>query len=155
MTITYRKASADDVRPALDLALRVFLAFEAAEYEPEATRRFEADIVNNKAAVQNWERGTNSMYIAMDVDKIVGVIGEKWGNGHINLLFVDGQYHRAGIATELMNRMICDLKLRGFNKITLFSSRYGLPPDRCSTSAERWPSEDILQKRCCSTGGRI
>ena len=125
--ITYKKASAGDVRPALDLALRVFMAFEAAEYEPGATCRFKDDIVYNNAAIQNWERGMNSMYVAMDGDEIIGVIGEKGGNGHINLVFVDGAYHRGGIATELMNRMICDLKLRGFDKITLFSSTYGLP----------------------------
>ena len=125
--ISYRKASAGDVRSALDLALRVFMTFEAAEYEPEATLRFEADIVHNEAAIQNWESGTNSMYVAMVSGKIIGVIGEKWGNGHINIVFVDGEYHRKGIATELMNYMICDLKLRGLNKITLFSSKYGLP----------------------------
>ena len=67
------------------------------------------------------------MYVACDGDKIVGVVGEKWGNGHINIVFVDGVYHRKGIATELMNLMVCDLKLRGFDKLTLYSSPYGLP----------------------------
>ena len=127
MSYTIRKATPEDVRPALDLALRVFMEFEAAEYEPCATPRFIADVVNNDAAIQNWVNGTNSMYVACDGDKIVGVIGEKWGNGHISIVFVDGQYHRKGIATELMNHMVCDLKLRGFDKITLFSSPYGLP----------------------------
>ncbi len=47
--ITYRKATADDIRPALDLALKVFMEFEAAEYEPEATLRFKADVVYNAA----------------------------------------------------------------------------------------------------------
>lgn len=125
--ITYRKASANDIRPALDLALRVFMEFEASEYEPEATPRFKADVVYNDVAIQNWARGTNSMYVACDDDRIVGVVGEQSGNGHINIVFVDGQYHRRGIATELMNHIICDLKLRGLGKITLFSSPYGLP----------------------------
>lgn len=125
--IIYRKATADDIRPALDLALRVFMEFEAAEYELEAELRFKVDIINNKEAIQNWMCGKNSIYVACDGDKIVGVIGEKWGNGHINIVFVEGRYHRIGIASELMNHIICDLKLRGFDKITLFSSQYGLP----------------------------
>ncbi len=118
--ITYRKASIDDIRPALDLSLKVFMEFEAAEYEQEATARFKSDVVYNDTAIQNWSLGLNSMYVACDDDKIVGVIGEKWGNGHINIVFVNASYQRRGIATELMNRMVCDLKLRGFNKITLF-----------------------------------
>jgi GNAT superfamily N-acetyltransferase len=127
MKYQIRKATPGDVRPALELAYKVFLEFEAAEYEPEATPRFENDIVYNETAINNWISGVNSMYVACDGDRIVGVIGEKWNNGHINIVFVDGQYHRNGIATDLMNHMICDLKLRGFNKITLFSSPYGLP----------------------------
>lgn len=125
--ITYRKATDDDVRPALDLALNVFMEFEAAEYEPEATQRFKADVVYNETAIQNWINGASSMYVACDGDKIVGVVGEKWDNGHINIVFVDGKYHRKGIATELMNYIVCDLKMRGFDKMTLFSSPYGLP----------------------------
>lgn len=127
MNYTYRKANPEDVRPALDLALCVFMEFEAPEYEPKAVDKFKTDIVYNEQFIKNWENGTNSMYVALHGDKIVGVIGEKWKNGHINIVFVDGEYHRKGIATELMNFMICDLKLCGFDKITLFSSSYGMP----------------------------
>ncbi|MDD4494625.1 MAG: GNAT family N-acetyltransferase [Eubacteriales bacterium] len=126
MSYIYRKVMPEDVRPALDLALRVFMEFEAPEYESEAVDKFKADIVYNEQFIKNWEHGTSAMYVALDNDKVVGVIGEKWNNGHINIVFVDGNYHRKGIATELMNHMVCDLKLRGFDKITLFSSPYGL-----------------------------
>ncbi|MDD4495352.1 MAG: GNAT family N-acetyltransferase [Eubacteriales bacterium] len=127
MSYIYRKAMPEDVRPALDLALKVFMEFEAPEYEPRAVDKFKADIVNNGQFIKNWENGTSAMYVALDNDRVVGVIGEKWDNGHVNIVFVDGNYHRRGIATELMNHMVCDLKLRGFDKITLFSSPYGLP----------------------------
>lgn len=125
--ITYRKATKEDVRPALELALRVFMEFEAMDYEPEAVERFKEDIVNNDVAINNWETGKNLMYVASVDGRIVSVIGERYNNGHINILFVDGQYHRRGIASVLMNYIICDLKQRGFNRITLFSSPYGLP----------------------------
>ena len=62
------------------------------------------------------------MYVALDGDKIVGR-----GSGYVSMLFVDGSYHRRGIATALMGTMVCELKLRGFNKITVNSSPYGLP----------------------------
>jgi 8-oxo-dGTP pyrophosphatase MutT (NUDIX family)/GNAT superfamily N-acetyltransferase len=122
-----RKVKADEIQTALDLALRVFNEFEAADYEPEALIRFNADIVNNREAVRRWASGERLMFVALDGNKIVGVIGEKWGNGHINIVFVDGKYHRRGIATELTDRMVCELKLQGFDKLTLFSSPYGLP----------------------------
>ncbi|NLK07511.1 MAG: GNAT family N-acetyltransferase [Firmicutes bacterium] len=125
--ITYKKADRFHVCPALELAWEVFLEFDAGECEPEAVAKFRADIVNNKAAISNWMSGKTSMYIACDGEQIVGVIGEKWNNGHINILFVKGSYHRRGIATQLMNHMVCDLKQRGFDKITVFSSGFALP----------------------------
>jgi GNAT superfamily N-acetyltransferase len=127
MNYTIRRALPEDVRPALDLALRVFLEFEAQDYEPEATTRFKDDIVYNETFIRSWESGNNSMFVALEADKIIGVIAEKWNNGHTNIVFVDGKYHRYGIATALMKQMIEDLKARGFTKTTLFSSPYGLP----------------------------
>ncbi|MDR0951847.1 MAG: GNAT family N-acetyltransferase [Oscillospiraceae bacterium] len=43
------------------------------------------------------------------------------------MLFVDGQYHRKGIATALMNEMVNALKAEGITRITLNSSPYGIP----------------------------
>jgi len=39
-------------------------------------------------------------------NKIIGVIGNRAKGDEIGTLFVDGKYHRKGIATELMNRMV-------------------------------------------------
>ena len=47
------------------------------------------------------------MHVALDGDKIVGLVNER-GNGHISMLFVDGPYHRQGIATTLMSNIVCD-----------------------------------------------
>jgi ribosomal protein S18 acetylase RimI-like enzyme len=127
MPYTIRRANPEDVRPALDLALRVFMEFEAPIYDPEATTHFKEDIVYNETFIQRWESGENAMFVALDGNTMVGVIGEKWNSGHINLLFVDGDHHRRGIATALTDHMVCDLKQRGFAKMTLFSSPYGFP----------------------------
>ncbi|MCL2833936.1 MAG: GNAT family N-acetyltransferase [Treponema sp.] len=126
MNYIIRKAVPDDVRPALDLALRVFVEFEAPVYEPGAINRFRTDCIDNLIYIENYISGKNLMYIAADNKKIIGMVNEN-GNGHISMLFVDAAYHRHGIATKLMERIVCELKLAGFDIITVNSSPYALP----------------------------
>lgn len=126
MKYLIRQATPDDVIPALQLALRVFIEYEAPVYSGGAIDKFKADCVGNECYIQNYISGNHLMYIALDDEKIVGVINER-GNGRISMLFVDGEYHRQGIATALMERMVCELKLQGIEKITLHSSPYGVP----------------------------
>lgn len=124
--ITYRKATSEDVRPALDLALRVFMEFEAPDYEPKATVNFTKDCIENEIYTGRLTSGENLMFVALDNDKIIGMAAER-DNGEILLLFVDGAYHRQGIAAALMSNMICALKMQGFDRILLESSPYALP----------------------------
>lgn len=121
-----RRATPNDVLPALDLALRVFIEFEAPDYEQGAVEKFKADCIENEKYIENYLFSKHLMFIATDNEKIIGIVNER-GNGHISMMFVDGKYHRQGIATALMERMVCELKVRGNDKITLFSSPYGLP----------------------------
>jgi ribosomal protein S18 acetylase RimI-like enzyme len=58
--------------------------------------------------------------------QIIGYINER-GGGHISMLFVDGDYHRNGIATALMNHMSEDLKSKNILRITVNSSPFGIP----------------------------
>lgn len=129
--VTYRKATPDDIRPALDLALKVFLEFEAPEYGPEAVIVFKADSIDNKDYSKAIVEGRKLMFIAFDDERIIGMIGQgsdgNQHNGYISMLYVNGAYHRQGIATALLSNMICELKLRGFDRITLNSSPYGIP----------------------------
>ena len=46
--ITYRRATPEDVRPALDLALKVFIEFETPGYEPIAIVNFKKDCIDNQ-----------------------------------------------------------------------------------------------------------
>ncbi len=125
--ITYRQAAPDDVRPALDLALRMFIKFQMPDYEPQALEHFKAAHINNENYIHDYTSGKYKMFVALDNNKIVGMINEHGINHHISEMVVDGEYHRRGIATELMNKMICALKLIGVDRITLTSSPYGLP----------------------------
>jgi GNAT superfamily N-acetyltransferase len=124
--IIYKKASKNDICPALDLALKVFMEFEAPEYEPMATVNFTKDCIENRTYTEHLLTGENLMFVALDGEIIVGMVAER-DNGEILLLFVDGAYHRQGIATALLSDIVCSLKLRGFDKITLESSPYALP----------------------------
>ena len=55
MTCTIRKATADDIHTALDLALQVFMQYEAPEYEPEGVEKFKSDI--------EWKTANQNLYL--------------------------------------------------------------------------------------------
>jgi 8-oxo-dGTP pyrophosphatase MutT (NUDIX family)/GNAT superfamily N-acetyltransferase len=124
--ITYRKAKPEDVHSALDLALRVFMEYEAPLYEPQAVESLQADITLKKSKAHIYTIGNRPLFVAMDGEYVVGMIDAR-ESGHIQSMYVDGAYHRKGIATVLMSHMVCELKLRGFNRITVDSSPNGLP----------------------------
>lgn len=68
--------------------------------------------------------GNRLLFVALNDKKVIGII-ETYGNNRISLMFVDSAYHRQGIATDLMSRMACELKMSGYDKIVLNSSPYG------------------------------
>jgi ribosomal protein S18 acetylase RimI-like enzyme len=61
--------------------------------------------------------------VAIAGERIVGMVCERDGC-HIRKLYVDGAWHRRGIATKLMDAMMQGMDTP---KITLNSSRYALP----------------------------
>jgi GNAT superfamily N-acetyltransferase len=125
MEYTIRRALPEDVRPALDLALRVFTEFEMPDYPSEALDNFSRHEIENDMFINAYENGQHVLFVALDANKIVGMIAER--EGHIALLFVEGSHHRRGIATALMNSMVEVLKTRGQRDIPLDASPYGLP----------------------------
>jgi GNAT superfamily N-acetyltransferase len=108
------RPTAEEAKQALDLALRVFIEYEMPEYELEALENF-------KLALK-----INNTFVATKNGKVIGIINER-GGGHVSMLFVDGDYHRNGIATALMNHMSNDLKSKDFKQITVNSSPFGVP----------------------------
>jgi ribosomal protein S18 acetylase RimI-like enzyme len=125
MDYEIRATKSDEIDIALDLALKVFAQFEMPEYEEEALENFKCDCICNDEFKNRYRLGENIMLVAYNGDKILGMICER-GNGHIAMLFVDGEHHRRGIATSLMHQMKEMLKDKGIKIITLNSSPYGL-----------------------------
>lgn len=126
MNYIIRQTEPGEVRAALDLALRVFMEYEAPLYGKEALEKFINDCILSKQYAGNYISGRHLILGAFAGDKIVGMMSER-GDGHISMAFVDKAYHRQGIATSMMEKMTVELKLRGYNTITLNSSPYGLP----------------------------
>ncbi|MDR2687056.1 MAG: GNAT family N-acetyltransferase, partial [Oscillospiraceae bacterium] len=71
-TITIRPARPEDVRPALALALRVFMVHSAPLYKRRAVRHFRKTC-KDKEAIRAYEAGNAPMFLAWDGAKLVGM----------------------------------------------------------------------------------
>lgn len=105
--IIYRPAETEDWKEAMQLAWRTFNKFEAPEYTKEGIDNFR-DFVFDEKLKEMFENGYYKVYVALDNDKIVGMISLRDVN-HISLLFVDENYHRRGIGSKLVQVLQDDL----------------------------------------------
>ena len=129
MNFVIRKIFSNEVEEAMELALEVFMQFEAPDYGDAGVETFKRDIVENPTFIDNAKNGLCPIYAAFDGDKMVALIGMRSSKTHINLVFTKKEYHRKGIATSIFKYLLNDL-LNGnpsLNELTLNSSPYGLP----------------------------
>ena len=124
MKYEIRLAMDDDIAPALDLAWRIFVKYDSPDYGVEHTEHMRVAIEDRLKNLSIYNQ--RLMVIALVDDKVTGML-ETYGTNRISLLFVDSEYQRKGIATAMMNKIANELKMRGYNKIVLNSSPYGLP----------------------------
>lgn len=121
-----RKAQPADWEPSMELAFRVFLKYEAMEYGPEGIRSF-AEFVTDETLKQLFLQGNYLLFVAVEGEKIIGLISLRSGN-HISLLFVDEEYHRRGVGTALIkylqSYMLFHTKQQ---KMTVNAAPYGIP----------------------------
>ena len=115
--ITIRSARPEDVRPALALALWVFMIYSGPIYSPEAIAHFEKSCADADAYM------AEHMFVAFDGANMIGMACTR-GEGHISKLYVDPAYHRQGIATALMDRLIAAM---GVSRVELGSSPHAVP----------------------------
>ncbi len=127
--IVIRKITCDEVKSAMDLALEVFMQFEAPDYPPSGVDTFKKDIVENPEYLENARRGICPIYAAFDRDKMVALMGMRSNKKHINLVFTKKEYHRKGIAKAIFNYLLGDVLKENpvLDELTLNSSPYGLP----------------------------
>lgn len=129
MNFIIRKIFSNEVEEAMELALEVFMQFEAPDYGDAGVDTFKRDIVENPTFIDNAKNGLCPIYAAFDGDKMVAIIGMRSNKTHINLVFTKKEYHRKGIATAIFKFLLNDLlnKNPSLNELTLNSSPYGLP----------------------------
>ena len=127
--IVIRKITCEEVESAMNLALEVFMQFEAPDYGPSGVETFKRDIVENPEFLQNARQGICPVYGAFDGDKIVALMGMRSSKTHINLVFTKKEYHRKGIARAIFRYLLDDIMRENpaLEALTLNSSPYGLP----------------------------
>lgn len=123
-----RKIKSGEIGEALQLAIDVFMEFEAPDYKPEGVETFK-QFIRGEELINGFKSGTSPMYGAFDNDKLIGIIGMRANKTHINLVFVKKEYHRKGVATAIFRHLLDDLLKDdpALSEITLNSSPYGLP----------------------------
>ncbi len=95
-----RTLQQDQHQEALDLALRVFMTYEAPDYTEEG-------IVNFGEFVSNKEKTSAlAMYGAYQNGVLVGMGATRNGGRHISLLFVDSTFHGKGVGKQLVQTML-------------------------------------------------
>ena len=85
-----------DIQRALDLVLRVFLAFEAPDYCEQGVETFRSFLQNSE------ELAKLHFYGAYETDSLVGVLATRGLDGsHIALFFVDAPWQGRGVGRAL------------------------------------------------------
>jgi GNAT superfamily N-acetyltransferase len=127
--IIIRKITADELDEAMELALEIFMQFEAPDYAPSGVETFKRDIIENPKYLENARHGLCPIYGAFDGDRMVALMGMRSSKTHINLVFTRKEYHRRGIARAIFRYLLSDLLAENpaLEEITLNSSPYGLP----------------------------
>ena len=120
-----RPLDRDDVKSAMELVLRVFMEFEAPEYEEEGITEFQS-FIEPSTITSKMENGEFWLWGAFCQERVVGVIAIR-PPLHISLMFVDKQYHRRGIARRLFETVLNYRSvIDGHGRITVNSSPYAV-----------------------------
>lgn len=122
-----KEIDALDLERALELVNRVFSEFVAVDYSEQGRATFENYLKHKNEEVANdLKTGHKKMWAYYRGDDIIGVISTRTVS-HISLMFVDKNYHKQGIARELFNTVLEDLKNAGnLTQITVNSSPYAV-----------------------------
>lgn len=100
MNVLVRPARKEEWEPALELAWRTFLAYNAEDYTPEGVESFK-NFLENSILYRMFCVGSYEVFLAVEDDKILGMISVRNVN-HISLMFVEKEYVGLGIGRKMM-----------------------------------------------------
>ena len=103
-----RWAHLEEWEPAMHMAWRTFMKFEAKDYSREGIRNFK-DFISGRELYRSFVKGSYQMMVALDKKKVIGMISVRNRN-YISLLFVDEKYHKMGIGKQMILRICKYLK---------------------------------------------
>lgn len=107
-----------------ELVWEVFKEFEAPDYSKEGIETFKK-FIEPKCLKERIQNEGFKVYCCLFENKIIGVIAFR-NITHISLLFVKKIYHKRGIAKELLNIALKDIKRLNteLKELTVNSSPY-------------------------------
>lgn len=126
-TFEIRKLYSADkqLEQTLGLVWRVFQEYEAPEYPAQGIAEFRSYIAP-QAIRREMDRGNLDLWACLRGDQVVGMIASR-SLSHITLLFVDGGYHRRGIASRLYESALNHCRENGGGQaMTVHSSPYAV-----------------------------
>lgn len=122
---TIRMAYEDEWQDAMALTWKTFMKYEADDYTGEGIKSFE-DFITDETLHKMFLRGNYQMMVALEKEKIVGVITLR-NESHISLLFVDEKYHRRGVGRSLIHHLAgYTAKELGIFRLTVNAAPYGV-----------------------------
>lgn len=115
----------DDIQNTLYLVEKIFNEFEAPDYSSEGIENF-YKFANYNNIKENLNKNLKIL-IAKDEQRIIGMIAFR-DYCHINMLFVDKEYHKKGVATTLVDsaKKYCKFNNKELEYITVNSSPYAV-----------------------------
>jgi ribosomal protein S18 acetylase RimI-like enzyme len=122
-----KEVSKKDLKEALDLVNQVFSEFVAVDYSEQGVKSFE-DYLKTKydEVSSDIETGHKKLWGYYQGDEIIGVIATR-GVSHIALMLVDKHHHRKGIARQLFDNVLEELRNNpDVTQITVNSSPYAV-----------------------------
>lgn len=122
--MNYSKFKIGQEKLVSEFVWNVFERYEAPEYPEEGINTFKAFIAPENIKDMVCNSGFR-IYCCFENNKLIGVLAFR-NDSHISLLFVHEEYHRQGIAKELLNQGLDELKAsnKNISKITVNSSPY-------------------------------
>ena len=121
-----RRMQHDELDMAFALIWEVFKQFVASDYTDEGVDYFYKQFITGQDFRDKFLDNRQAMYGSFDNDRLIGVLAIS-KNNHISCLFVDGSYHRKGVATKLLLKIAAELKQQGVKKIKLNAAPYAIP----------------------------
>lgn len=113
--IVRRITDENEIKTAIELAIKVFMVFEAPEYPKEGVESFLASL-SSKDYIEKL-----TFYGAFDKDKLIGIIATRLLGSHIALFFVNEEYQGKGVGRMLFDEVTKECYTE---KLTVNSSPY-------------------------------